>query len=199
MKEKTLKNSNQPRWEWRIFGDCFPTAESYIRQYPCERVKHSTEIYILSHRSPHNCKIRDGLMDIKNLVRRNEQQLELWRPVLKAGFPLDSELVRLLFRTLRVAQQQDFAGVTLEELLEQVLPQHPELRTLQVTKERYGFTIDETAVELATLKIGTQTLTTIGAEQHDPDKVGAVVRRLGFDPSQNQNYIQALKNLCEWS
>lgn len=138
------------------------------------------------------------MIDIKNLIRRSDHQLELWRPVLKAGFPLDGEIVKLLFKTLRIAAEENYSNITLEELMHQIAPQYPDMRLVEVAKERHGFDIEGVAVEIATLKIEEQSICTIGAEHEEPERVLALVQYLGFLPSQNQNYIQTLKLIVGW-
>ncbi|MFH1214155.1 MAG: hypothetical protein V1681_08690, partial [Candidatus Neomarinimicrobiota bacterium] len=91
-----------PRWEWRAFAEEFPSAEQVLQSLECTRIKESEEIYIISKNSCDNCKIRNSLMDIKVLEKTGEDGLELWKPVLKASFPLSFEIVRLVLRTLHV-------------------------------------------------------------------------------------------------
>jgi hypothetical protein len=195
----TGKNpKTQPRWEWRIFSDDLASQEERIRRYSCQRLKISEEIYLLSRHSPHNCKIRDGLLDIKKLVKRNDHQLELWRPVLKAGFPLDADLMHVLCKVLKVNLVNELECYQLEDLLANLIKPNPDLTAVRVEKERHGFEIDGVSVEIAILKINDQHLHTIGAEHQEPQKVVELVERLGFTSFQNQNYIQALKNFMRW-
>ena len=53
----------------------------------------SEETYIVSKATDKcNAKIRAALMDIKVLVAE-DRGLEQWKPVLKAGFPLESSVI----------------------------------------------------------------------------------------------------------
>ncbi len=197
---QTAKQKIVPRWEWRIFGQDFNFAEGIIRQYPCQRVRTTQEIYILSPHSPNNCKIRDGLMDIKTLVRKNDHQLELWRPVLKAAFPLDYEILRLLLRTLKVSSPKvEITNISISDLLNVIVPNQPNLRTIEVQKERYGYEIEHATVEIAQLTINNRQLRTIAIEHEDAQVVLALVKRLGFEPATNMNYIQVLKREIGWN
>ena len=77
-----------PRWEWRTFGEHFDAAEDLLATLSPQTIRTSEELYILSMLSDASVKIRDGLMDVKHLLRVNDDGLELWVPVLKTAFPL---------------------------------------------------------------------------------------------------------------
>ena len=75
------------RWEWRSFGNRFGVAEERIAKFAPSAPKETDEIYFLSG-GGENVKVRDDLMDVKVLREVNEDGLEQWAPVMKAGFPL---------------------------------------------------------------------------------------------------------------
>ena len=79
-----------PRWEWRTFGDDFGDADDRLGALPPERDEESDEVYLLSLASDASVKIRDGLMDVKQLEHVNDDGLEQWRPIMKAAFPLST-------------------------------------------------------------------------------------------------------------
>jgi exopolyphosphatase / guanosine-5'-triphosphate,3'-diphosphate pyrophosphatase len=56
-----------PRWEWRTFGDRFEKAEKRLAELGSERVGESDELYLLSLKSDASVKVRDALMDVKQL------------------------------------------------------------------------------------------------------------------------------------
>ena len=82
-----------PRWEWRTFGQDFGPAEPRFAALSPEKVQKSEEVYLLVAGSDANVKVRDQLLDIKQLERVNEDGLEQWRPVLKEPFPLKAVTV----------------------------------------------------------------------------------------------------------
>ena len=100
------------RWEWRSFGADFGSAESRFSSLSPERVEDSDEVYLLAVDSDASVKVRGGLMDVKHLLRENEDGLEQWTPVLKAQFPLTAANVRFLLATLRVAGPPRSASFT---------------------------------------------------------------------------------------
>lgn len=75
-----------PRWEWRCFGQQFGDAETCLIAHGLDKLQYSDEIYLLSLVSDANVKIRDGLMDVKQLEQTDTHGFELWRPVLKDAF-----------------------------------------------------------------------------------------------------------------
>ena len=91
-----------PRWEWRTFGDRFDAAERNLGARQTTRVEDSDELYLLSANSNASTKLRDGIMDMKRLERVSDDGLELWRPVLKADFPIAADEVGALYDGLDV-------------------------------------------------------------------------------------------------
>jgi exopolyphosphatase/guanosine-5'-triphosphate,3'-diphosphate pyrophosphatase len=74
-----------PRWEWRSFGRHFGRAEERMARLEPTSVHDSDEIYLLSAAGC-NVKIRDGLIDIKELIEVNADGLEQWTPVMRPAF-----------------------------------------------------------------------------------------------------------------
>ena len=183
-----------PRWEWRTFGEGFGEAEERIRSHGEAKARTSAETYVLSADSANNTKVRDGLMDIKRLQEVNADLLEQWNPVLKAAFPLPAGTLAEVFAAWGVpVPELPKASLTLEELLAEVVAPHPRLRAVAVDKERYGFTVDGTIVEIADLRFDGRPIRTAAVEHEDPALVIATVRKLGLDRFENVNYIRALK------
>jgi exopolyphosphatase/guanosine-5'-triphosphate,3'-diphosphate pyrophosphatase len=89
-----------PRWEWRTFGASFSDVEARFESFPPERMAESDEIYLLSLATDASVKARGGLLDVKRLERVSEDGLELWRPVMKARFPLSTGARRVLARRI---------------------------------------------------------------------------------------------------
>src|SRR5690349_24220585 len=89
-----------PRWEWRTFGDRFGEAEGRFAALSPERKQESDEIYLVSLKSDASVKVRDGLMDVKQLQRVDSSGLEQWKPTMKAAFPLSADQVLLVMKAL---------------------------------------------------------------------------------------------------
>ncbi len=187
-------NTIKARWEWRTFGNMFGDAETKINSFPKDKVRDSSEVYILSKKSMDNTKIRDMLMDIKTLQRVNEDKLEQWYPIMKAGFPLIHEVLDSVFRAWKTkapAYQQETYGY--EEFLHGLVEPHPDLKMVKVDKERHGFMINGCIVEIANLKFDGKPVRTVAVEMEDPANVIKTVRELGLDGFENVNYLKALK------
>lgn len=182
------------RWEWRTFGEAFGAAEKNILAFPKDQVRHSTEVYILSRNSMDNTKIRDMLMDIKTLRQVNADKLEQWFPVMKAGFPLAPAVLNDVFAAWKAPLPKlEREAYGYEEFLGELVAKHPDLRMVQVDKERHGFMINGCIVEIAELKFDGRPVRTVAVEMADPDAVLATVRQLGLDGFENVNYLKALK------
>jgi hypothetical protein len=183
-----------PRWEWRTFGESFGEAEDIIKTNSA-KVRESSEIYILSEMSNDNTKVRDELMDIKYLVQVNDDKLEQWNPLLKASFPISVESLRQVIKSWKVEiPAGSVKEMTYEEFIEGLVKTHPNLRAVDVFKERHGYIINECIVEIANLKFNGKPIRTVAVEQEDPVKVMETVKMLKLDKFENINYLRALKN-----
>lgn len=182
-----------PRWEWRTFGPVFTDLETRLRhEQPTPRTSHET--YIIAPPSDVNIKIRDQQLDVKLCVR-SDRDLELWRPVLKAPFPVTREVVGSLFGHWSLAPPPFArAAYTQEQLLTEIVGVST-LRAVAVAKERRGAVIGGCVVEVATLKTCGCTVRTAAVEAEDPDAVRRVVAALGLAAHPNINYIAALKRM----
>jgi len=182
------------RWEWRTFGEAFGDAEARIAAFPEDKVRKSSEIYILSKKSRDNTKIRDMLLDIKTLQQVNSDRLEQWYPVMKAGFPLAAPVLGAVFRAWKAPLpelRREAYGY--DELLNELVRPHPDLKIVAVDKERHGFMINGCIVEIADLKFDGQPARTVAVEMEDPAAVIRTVRELGLAGFENVNYLRALK------
>lgn len=182
-----------PRWEWRTFGESFGEAEEIIKTNTA-KVRESGEIYILSGKSNDNTKVRDMLMDIKYLVQINDDKLEQWNPLLKASFPISVESLQQVIKSWKIElPQEQIKEMTYEEFIENIVKVHPDLKAVDVFKERHGYMINDCIVEIANLKFNGNPIRTIAVEQEDPVKVMETVKMLKLDKFENINYLRALK------
>lgn len=185
-----------PRWEWRTFGDTFGESEKRFAAFTPEKVRESSEIYILSAVSNDNTKIRDLLMDIKTLQQVNEDGLEQWKPIMKGAFPLPAAEIAKVFGAFRV-EPPAFArtAYTLEQFVNELVKPSRHLRAVDVKKVRTGYTINGCIAEMAEVTADGRKTRTVAIESEDPAKVIATVRELALDRLPNINYLRGLKNL----
>jgi len=183
-----------PRWEYRVFAKDLGAVESNIRKHGEPRVKESAEDYIVCRSSGNNVKVRDGLLDIKELVNTNDDSLEQWMPVMKVGFPAPADDIARIFSAfdlVRPEMKRD--EYTYDQFIDEIVGGSDELAVIKVTKKRDGFMIREVIVEVAEVTFDGIALKTAAAEHIDPALVMEVARELGLDAFPNVNYIKAMK------
>jgi exopolyphosphatase/guanosine-5'-triphosphate,3'-diphosphate pyrophosphatase len=187
-----------PRWEWRTFGDSFRSAEALLDSHEPERVQESDEIYLLSQESDASVKVRDGLMDVKQLEAVNGDGLEQWRPVLKGSFPLGAADVATVLSALGVAGPETTRDdYTLEQLLSEVVEPNEPLAAVDVHKQRAHYRPGGCMVELSEISAGGRSSRTIAVEAEDPELVAATVRELGLQDRPNVCLARGLKTLLD--
>lgn len=183
-----------PRWEWRTFGSDLSKGEENIRKHPQGKVRESSEIYILSRASNDNTKIRDMLMDIKTLLRVNDDGLEQWTPILKAGFPIHITDLAIVYKAFNIPlpylQKDEYSY---REYLDELIKPAEKLEIVDVFKKRYGYTINDCIVEIAEVTFNERPIKTIAVEHPDPELVINTVKELGLIDYENVNYIKAMK------
>jgi exopolyphosphatase / guanosine-5'-triphosphate,3'-diphosphate pyrophosphatase len=167
------------RWEWRAFGARLAPAERRLAARAPEREQAGDEIYLVSRAGDASVKLRDGLVDVKALLHVAEDGLEQWRPVLKAGLPLDAADVRFVLAALGTSAPLARDAYTLEELAREVIEPHPGLLALHVHKRRTRYTLAGCLAEATELATPAGTARTVAVEAEDPEHVRAAVRELG--------------------
>ena len=185
-----------PRWEWRTFGDDFGAADARFAALAPERVQESDEVYLLSTRSDASVKVRDGLMDVKELQRVDEHGLEQWKPVLKAEYPLGADGVRAVLAALTVeAPELSRAEYSLDELVGEVIGPSPDLAAVNVHKHREHYTVGGAMTELSEIGTDNGSRRTIAVESEDPALVVAAVGELQLSLQPNICLARGLKEL----
>jgi len=185
-----------PRWEWRSFGSHFGDAEARLKARGADKLQRSDEIYLLSSVSDANVKIRDGLMDIKQLEQTDTHGFEQWRPVLKETFPLPAAAIEAVFVALGAASPPEPASMMLDRLLAEVASDS-RLRTLEVHKARTRYHLEGCMAELTEVAANGKTIRTIAVESENPACITAALRALGLEGVENVSYPRGLKRLVE--
>jgi len=135
-------------------------------------------------------------MDIKVLEQVGDDGLELWKPILKASFPLSFEIVRLVLRTLHIRKPFVLrTQYTHHEFLTEIIQPNPKLCVVDVKKKRFGYIIDGAEVEIAELQVGPQKIKTIAVESDNTEVVRKTRQFLKMENVANTNYIKAIKKL----
>jgi exopolyphosphatase/guanosine-5'-triphosphate,3'-diphosphate pyrophosphatase len=187
-----------PRWEWRTFGERVEAADArFAALAPPERVQESDEVYLLSLEGDASVKVRDGLMDVKQLENVNEDGLEQWRPVMKATFPLAAaDVVSLLAVLGAEAASLGREAYTLDELVEEVVQPSESLLAVSVHKHREHYTSNGCMAELSEVRTASRSARTIAIESEDPALVIRTVHDFGLAPVPNVCLTRVLRNLA---
>ena len=183
-----------PRWEWRAFAPDFGSARDRLAARASAVPQESDEIYLISADGGDNVKVREDVLERKRLLQVNEDGLEQWLPVLKAGFPVSADVVGEVLEALRVTHRPlGRAAYTLAELLDEVVRPSDELRAVPVHKRRERFSLDGWLAEHTDLRSDGVSTRTIAVQSEDPARVVAAVRDLGLASFSNVSVPRVLK------
>ena len=187
----------KPRWEWRSFGEHFGEAERRLAKFTPSGVQESDEIYLLS-RAAANVKIRDALMDIKILREVNDDGLEQWTPVMKAGFPLPAAEAGKVFEALGLPLPTPApASYVQDEFVGQFAEPGGAIRVVKVHKRRTRYTVGGCMAELSDVVANGRPTRTIAVESEDAAGVIQAVRELGLGGYTNTSYLRGLAALID--
>jgi len=188
----------KPRFEFRTWAKNFGMVEEKMRKLsPCEGIRESAEIYIVSDgNDENNTKIRDNLMDIKVFVTEKEG-LEQWNPRMKGEFPMKaSALEEDVFPAFAVEMPKLERGeYTLEQYLDEIIRPHPQLSAVSVFKRRFAFTINDCITEIAEILINGAGQQSVAVESVDIPAILEANKMLGLDEYENVNYLRAIKRV----
>lgn len=185
-----------PRWEWRTFGEDFGPAEAAFAALTANRVEESDELYVLALEGDASVKVRDGLMDVKQLQAVDGDGLEQWLPVMKHAFPVPAAGVAAGLAELGVAVALDRAEYTVGDLVDDVVRPSGALVGVGVHKRRARYSVGGCMAELSELRTDAGSTRTIAVESEDPARVMAAVRSLGLAARANVCMARGLKALA---
>ena len=186
-----------PRWEWRVFGTGFGSAEDAFAALTPGPVVESDELYLLSATGG-SVKVRDDLIDIKLLRELNADGLERWEPVMKLGFPLPAAEVSRVFDALGVVPPPLTRGAyTFDQFLAGLVEPSGVVRAVRVHKRRVRYTLSGCMAEIADVEADGRTARTIAIESEDASAVIAAVRSVGLDGYVNTSYPRGLAALID--
>ena len=189
----------QPRFEFRIFGNDLGIFEKKIKELSAlEMTRQMDSIYLLTAwKRKNNVKIREGVMDIKNLEQQRDG-LQQWNPFLVGEFPLPAEVIKtVVFPALGIESPVfERKTYTLKQFLKEVVTVDPDLAISYVWKKRHAYTIGGCITEIAEIKVNGASFKTICIEAEDPEKVLKAKEMLGMSSNlENVNYPLAMKRI----
>ena len=191
----------QPRFEFRVWGKDLGGPAGRLRRLSGESQDvRSEETYVIAiERDDVNAKIRDGLLDIK-VLSAVSQRCELWRPWLKADFPLAASLLleEVLPRLGVVELDLHWDSYSLATFIDDVIRSHPQLHVVDLSKRRLKYDIAGCLAEFAEVTVNRHELATLAAESADLDALRELLRRLGIEGFENVSYPLAIKRALGW-
>jgi len=185
------------RYEFRIWAETLASLRKRLEGLAQAKQTFSQETYLVSARTDRcNAKIRSDLMDIKVLIAE-DRRLEQWKPVLKAGFPLQRSVIATqVFTSLElpppVLSRAEYAR---EEFLGEVIAAEPQIAIVHVSKNRYQFSLETCQAEFAAVTLNNLARDTVAVESADPDAVLQLIGELGIAGQANTSYIREIKQL----
>lgn len=188
-----------PRYEFRIFGNDLTKYEDKIKEFSeKEMTREMDSVYLLTPwKRKNNVKIREGVMDIKNLDQEYEG-LQQWNPFLVGKFPLKAEVIKsVVFPALGI-ESPVFGRkkYSLDQFISEVVSIDPDLAVAYVWKTRHAFTVNDCITEIAEIKVNGAFIKTICIEAEDPDRVMEAKKMIGIDnDAENVSYPLALKRI----
>lgn len=188
-----------PRHEFRAWAEDFGAVRDRLAAVARAARDEAPreEFYLLpAADSPHNVKIRSGTLDIKTRLAE-AGGLELWRPTLKASFPLPAGVIadRILPALDLAAPGLRRSRYTAAQFLDEVMAPNPDVAVARVTKRRRRYDFDGAQAEVARVAIGALACETIAVESEDADRVRALVVELGLDGFTNVDYPRAIRSM----
>jgi len=181
-----------PRWEWRTFGKGVDAIEASSPGVFTGEAHVSKERYFLGPAGG-NVKVRDGLMDVKVLRETNADGFERWEPVLKTGFPLAQDDLRVVIEALGMPMPTlERDSYSLEEM-RAVLD--GSVREIEITKRRVRGSIGGCMAEIAEVDALGATARTFAIESEDPDAVVTALHERGLSEVPNVSYPRELASI----
>ena len=192
-----MTTEDEARFEFRIWANRLDDESDRLRSLAEPAgTRESTETYFVSPSTVDtNPKARADRLDIKVLVGIQEG-FEQWGVRLQAAFPvaatmLETELFPLLGLTPPPLEQEEYS---LAQLVAEVVPLHPDLAAVEVTKRRQMYTAGACIAEITRATIAGQEFQTVAVESADLDALSEVRRALGLEGHDNISYPRAIRD-----
>jgi hypothetical protein len=187
-----------PRAEFRAFGQgiiAIVEPAMWVAQAKLFKVRRSGETYILSrHTNEANVKIRDGLLDIKTKVGETDNGYEIFQPRGKFQFPVKQEELTAILEHLQAKAELSQNSYTFEQFLE-LIRINGDVVSVDVHKERYGFSVDGVICEYGRILFNGAMIETACVESENYPAMESVIEKLEISGFENVNYLKAAKRV----
>lgn len=187
-------------WEWRSF-DCQPRLwrEALREAVPTASGSLTSAIHLLTRQSPGTVKLRDGRVEVKQLLPTNETGLELWQSVMNEGFPLAPGILAELCRVWqRPPPEANPTLPTAEHLLSFVSRSAPDVCIIPIREWRRTYRLQDCVAERVTVLVDWWLLETLSLAHTDLATLRAALRAVQLDRELNTNYVVELKRRIGW-
>jgi hypothetical protein len=199
---KTAGEDAGPRYEFRIWAPSLAEMRERLeRRSGPQPAAQSRETYIVSDATDEtNAKIRAGALDIKVLLRTN-QNLEQWNPYMKEHFPIGASLIaEKIFPALRVDPPIDLLTssrqlLTAEAFVDTVVKPYPRLAAVEVGKMRRRYALGDCAAEFVEVEIGGRVVHSVAVESANPRAVLDAMGELEIGGYPNISYVRQIKSM----
>jgi hypothetical protein len=192
-------NGPVARFEFRLFGQSLESQERRLRAMaPVGSITESRETYLVGTSVPpdRNVKIRDGRLEVKQLVARHGE-LERWQPGGQWEFPVDSATLLDVLPLADGARWRSVLPPRLsgDELMSFVA--RPEVDCLQadVFKRRFRFELSPCRAEFDQLLVNGVAIQSVAIEAEDPLALRDLQSGLQIGNRENLSFPRALSRI----
>lgn len=160
MTTTTEDHVREGRWELRVWQISDRVRELLVSLDPSPASSEETDCYLIGPRSEFDAKIREGALDVKELIERRHG-FQRWSPAWSQEPPYDETSVDRLWVELGLSKPQQPGGRSLsnEDLID-LIAYTERLRAVEVHKAREHFDLGGALGEL----------TEVRANDHRPEE-----------------------------
>ncbi len=187
----------QPRYEFRVWARNFGELRERLERRAAPVRAVSEETYFVSKTTDRSdVKIRSELMDIK-VLNAEHLGLELWKPVLKAAFPMDRSVIATeILPRLELESPQLFrAQYAMTDFVNEIIRPRNAIAIAKVSKTRFKFSLEACHAEFASVTIDDMPQHTVAIESENPDAVLRLIDEFGLGSLPNLSYVRQIKRM----
>lgn len=190
---------NKLLFEFRLFGQSFGETENSLNQLLINvKPRKSYDYYILSQVNvSFNVLIRNNNLIIKELISTVDK-LEKWNVNHAETFPIKADAIEnMVFPALGIeAPKLEKESYQIIEFLKEIVNQDPDLKVVEVFKQKRKITYNNCNCELTENLINGTYIKTINIESENVKVVYNTLQELQIDSSvENVNYQKKLKQI----
>jgi exopolyphosphatase / guanosine-5'-triphosphate,3'-diphosphate pyrophosphatase len=185
----------EARYEFRIWGETLSETRARLERRAMPVESASRETYLVSRTTNRcNAKIRGNLLDIK-ILSGEYRGLERWKPLLKAGFPLDhTVLANVLFPSLEIQPTQlSRPRYELSEFFSEAIGSPADIAIVELSKTRLRFSLGPCLAEFTLVVFKDRECQTVAVESTDPVELLRLIDALELADKVNLSYVRYIK------